>query len=236
MKAQQARLAALAAAAATNGNGSTHGGADDVGTAQINGTEEEQDDEDKAWEKLPKQDDAAAGLLGESALPKDLDWLDGRLVASYREMGQRGETETSQVHPYQFTTAMAQLARESGVDIKLGAKVTDIVHTRDAIESVRYLERSTNETRMLAGVTDVVVTAGPWTGRLLPRAKVEGLRAHSVVLKADISPYAVFTDIELPSGYVPKHRADMGQKRRHRGNVDPEIYARPSGEVYACGE
>lgn len=89
---------------------------------------------------------------------------------------------------------------------------------------------------MIYGVTDVIVTAGPWTGKLLPRSKVEGLRAHSVVYEAELSPYAVFTDIALPSDYIPEHRAELGQKRKHRGNVDPEIYARPFGEVYACGK
>jgi hypothetical protein len=69
----------------------------------------------------------------------------------------------------------------------------------------------------------------------VPKAKVEGLRAHSVVWEADVSPYAVFTDIDLPADYLPEHRARMGQKKRHKGRVDPEIYARPFGEVYACG-
>lgn len=151
-------------------------------------------------------------------------------------MGTPGATETAQVHPFQFTTAMADLARGKGVDVRLRAKVTKINETKpDGVRSVEYEDRETGETRTIDSVTDVVVAAGPWTGKVLPRTRVEGLRAHSVVFEADVSPYAVFTDIQLPVDYVPDHRASKGQKRRHKGNVDPEVYARPNKEVYACG-
>ncbi|KAK4127393.1 FAD dependent oxidoreductase [Parathielavia appendiculata] len=195
------------------------------------------DERTKDWEKLPKQDDMAAGLLQNSPLPADLDWLDGRLIQGYEEMGSPGATETAQVHPFHFTNALADLAKEKGVDIRLRAKVTKINDANThGIHSVEYEDRNTGERHTIDDVTDVVVAAGPWTGKLLPRTRVEGLRAHSVVFEADVSPYAVFTDIELPADYVPEHRASQGQKRRHKGNVDPEIYARPFGEVYACGE
>ena len=103
------------------------------------------------------------------------------------------------------------------------------------VEYVEYLDRTTDEVKTLFGLTDIVVAAGPWTERVLPKSNVGGLRAHSVVFQADVSPYAVFTDISLPKEWVPEHRLAKGQKRTHRGNVDPEIYARPGGEVYACG-
>ncbi|KAL2015823.1 hypothetical protein VTK56DRAFT_4713 [Thermocarpiscus australiensis] len=194
------------------------------------------DEQTKDWEKLPKQDDKAAGLLKDSPLPRDLDWIDGSLIQHYEEMGTPGATETAQVHPFHFTNAIADLARDKGVDIRLGAKVTKINDTKTGVESVEYEDRQTGETHTIDSVTDVVVAAGPWTGKVLPRTRVEGLRAHSVVFEADVSPYAVFTDIQLPADYVPEHRASKNQRRRHRGNVDPEIYARPFGEVYACGE
>lgn len=195
--------------------------------------------DDKDWEKLPKQDAAATSLLANSSLPSDLDWIDSSLVQHYEEMGRRGLTETAQVHPYHFTTAIAELARSAGVHIRIGAKVTKISPSKTSpdLKTVEYEDRSSgDEAKVVDSVTDVVVTAGPWTGKLLPRSKVEGLRAHSVVYEADVSPYAVFTDIQLPSDFVPEHRARAGQKRKHRGNVDPEVYARPFGEVYACGE
>ncbi|KAI1802967.1 FAD dependent oxidoreductase [Daldinia bambusicola] len=190
------------------------------------------------WQKLPKQDEKAASLLHGSVLPQDLDWINASLVREYAEMGLPGFTETAQVHPYHFTTSMAALARQRGVEIRVNSMVTGIGLSKSevAVSSVEYLDRATGETRTLEGVTDVVVAAGPWTGRLWPKTKVEGLRAHSVVFAADVSPYAVFTDISLPNDWVPAHRAARGEKRKHKGNVDPEIYARPGGEVYACGE
>ncbi|KAI1377290.1 FAD dependent oxidoreductase [Hypoxylon crocopeplum] len=192
----------------------------------------------KEWQKLPKQDKNASSLLHESILPADLDWINASLVREYAEMGLPGFTETAQVHPYQFTTSIAALAREGGTEIRLNAKVTNIGLNKSetAVSSIEYLDRTTGETRTLEGVTDVVIAAGPWTGRLWPKTKIEGLRAHSVVFAADVSPYAVFTDISLPNDWVPAHRAARGEKRKHKGNVDPEIYARPGGEVYACGE
>lgn len=193
-------------------------------------------EEGKAWEKLPKQNDAAKDLLSSGNLPPDLDWVDREIINSWAEMGAPGATETAQVHPLHFTTAIGELAKQGGVDIRTMAQVTKLSTSKTGVESVTYLDRETGETKEIKEVTDILVAAGPWTGKLLPRAKVEGLRAHSVVYEADVSPYAVFTDIELPSDFVPEHRAKMGQKRRHKGSVDPEIYARPFGEVYACGK
>lgn len=195
-----------------------------------------EDAEDKEWEKLPKQDAAAATLLQDSLLPADLDWIDPKVVHHYEQMGRDGFSETAQVHPFHFTTAIAELARDAGVDIRLGAKVTNIHNDSSAGRTVEYEDRQHgNAVRTMTGVSDVIVAAGPWTGKLLPKSKVEGLRAHSVVYEADVSPYAVFTDIQLPGDWIPEHRKAMGRKRKHRGNVDPEIYARPFGEVYACG-
>ncbi|KAL7903362.1 FAD dependent oxidoreductase [Trichoderma sp. SZMC 28014] len=190
----------------------------------------------KAWEKLPKQDEAARELLQDEELPADLDWIDREVVRGWAEMGSPGATETAQVHPYHFTTSIAELAQKGGVTIKTNAKVTRLITSKVAVQGVEYLDRTTDEVNKITGVTDIVVAAGPWTGRVLPRAKVEGLRAHSVVYDVNVTPYAVFTDIELPADFIPDHRAKMGQKRRHKGRVDPEIYARPFNEAYACGE
>ncbi|KAI0391433.1 FAD dependent oxidoreductase [Xylariaceae sp. FL0594] len=188
--------------------------------------------EQKEWEKLPKKDEAATTLLGRSVLPADLDWIDGELVEEYDEMGLEGYTETAQVHPYQFTTSMAELARSVGVDIRLNAKATKLGLSRGAVKTVEYIDRATGLSRTMLGVTDVVVAAGPWTSSLIPKSQVDGIRAHSVVFEADVAPYAVFTNISLPARWMPPHR----QRRVHKGSVDPEMYARPGREVYACGE
>ncbi|KAL6700961.1 FAD dependent oxidoreductase [Trichoderma pleuroticola] len=190
----------------------------------------------KEWEKLPKQDKAAMELLQDEELPADLDWIDGEVVRGWAEMGSPGATETAQVHPYHFTTSIAELAQKGGTNIRTNTKVTRLITTKTSVEGVEFVDRTTNEAGKITDVTDIIVAAGPWTGRVLPRSKVEGLRAHSVVYDVDVSAYAVFTDIELPPDYIPEHRAKMGQKRQHKGRVDPEIYARPFGEAYACGE
>ncbi|CAH0005302.1 unnamed protein product [Clonostachys byssicola] len=193
-------------------------------------------DEGKTWEKLPKQDAAAKNLLEESNFPSDFDYVDREIVETWAEMGSPGATETAQVHPHHFTTSIAELARGAGVHIKTNSKVTKLKSSPTGVEGLEYVDRKDNTSNEIQEVTDIVVAAGPWTGVVLPQAKVEGLRAHSVVYEAEVSPYAVFTDIELPSNYIPEHRSKMGQKRKHKGRVDPEIYARPFGEVYACGE
>lgn len=193
---------------------------------------------ERVWKRLPKQDEAAAKMLADSGIPADLEWIDRGLIREYAEMGQPGFTETAQVHPFHFTTHMAALAEQRGVSIRLNAHVTDIQLTlgKSNVDSVHYLDRLASKPRHITGVTDIVVAAGPWSGGLVPSCKVGGIRAHSVVFQADVSPYAIFTKINLPIDWVPPHRAAQGQKRRHRGRVDPEIYARPAGEVYACGD
>lgn len=193
-------------------------------------------DESKDWERLPKQDAAAEDLLASSALPHDLDWVDRAVVDAYQDMGMPGATETAQVHPLHFTMSMAALAQGRGVQIVTRAKVTKINSSPSRVESVEYLNRDDGTHVTVPDATDVIVAAGPWTGRVLPKSKVDGLRAHSVVYEADVSPYAVFTRVLLPDGYTPPHRAARGRKRKHNRVVDPEIYARPFGEVYACGE
>lgn len=190
----------------------------------------------KTWEKLPKQNGAAKDLLEAGSMPEDLDWVDRDIIDNWAEMGSPGATETAQVHPLHFTTAIAELAQQAGARIHTSAKVTKVNSSKAGVESVEYLDRGTGESKRIDGVTDIVVAAGPWTSKVLPRAKIEGLRAHSVVYDVQVSPYAIFTDIELPPDFVPEHRAKMGQKRRHKGRVDPEIYARPFGEAYACGK
>lgn len=189
----------------------------------------------KAWEKLPKQNDVAKGLLNKSPRPDDLNWIDSDVVKEYYQMGGPGRGDTAQAHPYHFTTSMAQLAKEAGVDIRTKAKVTDLKMTDDGVQGIEYLDRQSSEAKELKDVTDIVVAAGPWTSRILPKANIQGLRAHSVVYDADVSAHAIFTDIKLPPDFIPEHRAKMGQKRKHIGNVDPEVYPRPFNEVYACG-
>lgn len=240
------QVLAAAAAAVTQNNG--HGEEEKVqhGDAQFPAVETNGRDEtievvgntvQAQWAKLPKQDDKAASLLTRSMLPADLDWVDGTIVTRYNQMGRQGATETAQVHPLQFTEAIAQLAEAAGVTMRMRAKVTRIYSTRVGVSGIEFEDGEAGGASCILGqITDVVVAAGPWTGVVLPRSKVDGIRAHSVVFDVDVAPYAVFTNISLPPDWTPEHRSRKGQKRKHGGTVDPEMYARPGGEVYACGE
>lgn len=170
---------------------------------------------------------AAAGI------PKELDWVAADSARSYYEMGT--PDNTAQVHPYQFTTAIAQLAEDAGVEIILGA-VTSIDKSGGAVNSVTYDDNATSKPHTIPA-TDVVISAGPWTRNIYPPAPISALRAHSVTVRPSksISAYALFTDITLPPNFG---RTDTFQKSRRANSkqVTPEIYARPNNEAYACGE
>ena len=137
-----------------------------------------------------------------------------------------------------------------------GAMVTDIkTDPKSGVQAIEYEHRfasasasapavndegedyqAAKATKKIDDATDVVICAGPWTGKLLPTSCIGGPRAHSVVYQMDVTPYAVFSEIQLPDGFVPEHRRQKGNGRKHKEFVDPEVYARPFGEVYACGQ
>jgi len=166
---------------------------------------------------LQKRTQSAKALLRAAGVPKDLDWVAAQGIQSYEEMG-TPET-TAQVHPYQFTTSMASLAEEKGVKIILGS-VTAINQSSNAVTSVTYKPKDSDEQVTLPADT-AILTTGPWTKSLWKEAPISALRAHSVTIRPSrpVSPYCLFTSIT--SG---------------RSTANPEIYARPNAEVYACGE
>lgn len=182
---------------------------------------------------LGKRDKAALGRLTAAGLPKDLDWVSADSAKGYYEMGT--PDNTAQVHPYQFTTSMAQLAEEKGVNIVLGS-VTDIDRSGGSVKSVTYKDKETSESHTIPS-TDIIIAAGPWTRSIYPPAPISAMRAHSVTIKSKtpISAYALFTEISLPPTFG---RTDtfVKSKRSHSKQVTPEIYARPGDEAYACGE
>ena len=182
---------------------------------------------------LGKRDKAALRKLTAAGLPKDLDWVAADSVRSYYEMGT--PDNTAQVHPYQFTTSMAQLAEEKGAKIILGF-VTNIDRTGGAVKSVTYEDKETSESHTIPA-TDVVISAGPWTKSIYPPTPISAMRAHSVTIKSSspISAYALFTEINLPPDFGRKDTF-MKSKGSHGKEVTPEIYARPGDEAYACGE
>ncbi|KAF6223280.1 hypothetical protein HO133_000122 [Letharia lupina] len=182
---------------------------------------------------LQKLKDKVSRTLAAAGIPKDLGWVAADSARSYYEMGT--PDNTAQVHPYQFTTAMAQLAEDAGAEFILGS-VTSIDRTGGAVKSVTYNDKATSEPHTIAA-TDVIICAGPWTRSIYPPAPISALRAHSVTIRPSkpISAYALFTEISLPPNFG---RTDTFQKsnRAHSKQVTPEIYARPNNEAYACGE
>ena len=182
---------------------------------------------------LNKRDDKALGKVTAAGLPKDLDWFAPECVRSYSEMGD--PDTTAQVHPYQFTTAMAGLAEEKGVNIVLGS-VSKIDTSNKEVKSVTYEDKATKESRTIPA-TDVIISAGPWTRRVYPPAPISAMRAHSVTITPSrpISAYSIFTEIGLPPDFG-KTDTFLKSKKAHGKTVTPEIYARPNNEAYACGE
>ncbi|XP_024975447.1 putative oxidoreductase TDA3 [Cynara cardunculus var. scolymus] len=132
-----------------------------------------------------------------------------------------GTTETTaQVHPQLFTrTLMEKAVAEYGAEVVIG-KLLSVETGGGKISAV--VEGG--------GVIDgdaVVLALGPWSSKLTLLSsiiRVNGLKAHSLVLEPKemdaITAHALFLS------YQPAHG---GQP------MDPEIYPRPTGEVYVCG-
>jgi glycine/D-amino acid oxidase-like deaminating enzyme len=184
----------------------------------------------KEWQKLPKTN--SKGKEFATDIPHDLDWFDPGAVRSYTEMG-TPET-TAQVHPFQFTTSMADLAQQAGVQVTLGSVTALDYSGPHGVKSVTYEDKVTKHIHTLPA-TDIVLAAGPWTSHVFPEAPIDAIRAHSVIIKAEVTPYAVFSEIDLPRDFGRNDNRDV-KRRRHGLTVSPEMYARPDGTVYACGE
>lgn len=172
---------------------------------------------------LQKRSADALSKLKSARIPQDLDWFVPDLLRDYESMS--GPGESAQVHPYQFTTSIAKLAQEHGAKVVLGA-ATGIGYSGHTVESVTYVDKSTGESKTLPA-RDVIVSAGPWTRSILPKAPISATRAHSVVIRPTrpVSAYTLFTEVEIPDS-----------SRRRPITAAPEIYARPDETVYCCGE
>ncbi|KAF5325150.1 hypothetical protein D9619_009774 [Psilocybe cf. subviscida] len=155
-----------------------------------------------------------------NGLPSDLSWVEKELTDSYTPMAKAGNT--AQVHPYQFTTSMLKLAEERG-GILIRGKVTAIAKKNGAVTGVEYLNPKTNKQETIRA-THVILAAGAWSPNIVSELPISATRAHSITIRPKdgetISPYVLFTEIDDPDAGAPS---------------SPEIYARPDGEVYACG-
>ena len=209
-------------------DGATRWGFRYTGCGQWTGRGEDLKDvgEMTAKVSLEKKDGLISGAKSatrDTEMPADLDWVKEELTDAYEPMA--GDGETAQVHPYQFTTSMCELAQDMGAELVIG-KATAIEYSgpRDerAVSGVSYVDEAGEKTTIPA--TTVIVSAGPWTSTLVPSAPISGTRAHSITIRPTrpVSAYALFTEISLPRA---SFQSTFGS---------PEIYARPNNEVYAC--
>lgn len=125
---------------------------------------------------------------------------------------------TAQVDPFALTNALVKEAK--GVILKKGT-ITDIETALDGAVTGVVLENDKLEADI------VVVALGAWSSvcrSFFNNSKkvfdVSGSRAHSIIVESDAPPQALFTHIARERGR-PK---------------EPEIYPRPNGTVYICGE
>lgn len=146
-------------------------------------------------------------------------WVDGKI--SQKESIGTTRT-TAQVNPFILTNELMNSAMtNAGATLKKGI-IIDIEKNIDEIVTHVVLS---DGNRIDADV--VVIAMGAWSVQaqdFFPLCQkvfnVKGSRAHSIILEADIPPEAMFIQ------HVDK------DGKFH----EPEIYPRPDGTVYICGE
>ncbi|CCF57565.1 hypothetical protein KAFR_0C05740 [Kazachstania africana CBS 2517] len=172
-------------------------------------------------------------MKGRNPLPRRLKWIKRKLVDDWSTLGDA--ESTAQVQPYKFTHFVLEKAMESGAVDLIYGKVSDIIKKENSNEAtgvsyIPVIPKSHNTPSSVSDtvidindVDEIIITAGPWTSRLLPDCPISGLRAHSITIEPEdikkVTPYAIFT--ELRTGDTEY--------------FSPEIYARKD-EVYVCGE
>lgn len=157
----------------------------------------------------------ARSSTSKSAKSSDKSWMDGNI----RSKQKLSANSTAQVHPYILTNALMNAAQVKGADLLKGV-----------VKNVEYDDQTYQvqlEDGQAVSADIIVVAMGAWSGKaeaFFPRCKnlprIRGSRAHSVVLEADVPAEAMFTRYVDTSGR----------------SKEPEIYPRPDGTVYVCGE
>ncbi|GIL55127.1 hypothetical protein Vafri_10738 [Volvox africanus] len=202
----------------------------------------------------PPAGGSSTRLRGSEKLP---DWVDGHVVGM-SEMGD--PTDTAQVHPHKLTTALLESAVTRGSRLLQG-RVEGLQLEEMAGRDDTGVEAGKAGACRVTGVivdgvvipADVAVIAmGPWSGvakewlrtsagsgndgigasgeaadcsasrSLLPGLTITGQKYHSVVLRPHkpVTNHMLFTGFKYASGRL----------------VEPEVYPRPDGTVYVCGE
>ncbi|KAL7141445.1 hypothetical protein ABFS83_08G053300 [Erythranthe nasuta] len=147
-------------------------------------------------------------------------WIDGAGEAP-RTIGTTATT--AQVHPQLFTkTLLSKAVEDYGVKVVIGKLEKVEVAAAEGEAKAVVLEGGVE-----IEADAVVLALGPWTGNfslLSSMFRVYGLKAHSIVLEPK-DPNAI-TGHALFLSYYPAQGGNP---------IDPEVYPRPTGEVYICG-
>ncbi|CAL1710062.1 unnamed protein product [Somion occarium] len=171
-------------------------------------------------------------------LPADLDWVKEELTDSYSVMAPAGQT--AQVHPYLFTTSMFKFAKEKGVEFIAGkATSLNIDPSSKSVTGVTYIDNE-SQTEKTIPATQIILAAGVWSPKLIPSLPISGTRAHSITLRFNppkvFAPHVLFTEITMP--IIPSLTSPSSPYSPPSNTVrvaSPEIYPRPTNEVYVCG-
>lgn len=134
------------------------------------------------------------------------DWVysDRLKTCAVRGNGTHG---SAQVHPYHYTTALAEQAKARGVEIIIGS-ATSIAYSEDgkAVKSVSYRLKDSQDIHELPA-DYVIAAAGPWTPTVLPKVPVTGARNVSIHLSvptSEISADLVFFNNVVPDSWFPR--------------------------------
>lgn len=129
---------------------------------------------------------------------------------------------TGQVHPYLFTTFLADQAKSNGVNLIIGCATTiNYSEKGTGVTSVTYTTGDSTTAEELKA-DRVILAAGPWTSNLLPGAPISGSRSHSIILSMPSNktdPSILFFNRPDPNSWFPKL----------------EVYPRPDDTTYLCG-
>ncbi|KAK8124263.1 uncharacterized protein PG998_000022 [Apiospora kogelbergensis] len=217
------------------------GGKDEDMTAADN-AQSRDGNEEGASKGLHKDHKKSAKALKRLGAPEDLDWLDAEKslggVRKHGDARKHGAGAPRTVH-----AGYGPDGRGPGRQDRDGRQGHGHQQKQRRQERRQRRLREGRESRVAAHDR---LRRGGWAVdvQLLPRIPVTASRAHSVVIKTPrtVSPYALFTAINLPSGFpspTPEDRpgstTQTRQALRRMQIVEPEIYARPDGTAYACG-
>lgn len=145
-------------------------------------------------------------------------WVDGNGAVNPASIGT--PQTTAQVHPQFFTRAVLSAAVEKyGLNVVMG-EVQKV-----ELEGGNEVRGVVVDGELVRGDA-VVLALGPWSSKnevISGLLRISGLKAHSIVLRPQnpeaIGPQALFLKYVTAQGI----------------SMDPEVYPRPTGEVYICG-